>query len=168
MKWCLVFAGLKDLSRPADKLSVSQNVGASVPLRVRLRARAHGSWVVGYSTRGYGLHLGALLTSDHSRQLLACCCTSVAPIPRLAQLTRSCSPCALAGQLLRWLVGYGAARADCSVSRQPCSYAACETNASAAAIASPSSRRSRRPSRHDRYITASAALPYARRYLSAR
>ncbi|KAL1704564.1 hypothetical protein EV121DRAFT_280262 [Schizophyllum commune] len=26
MKWCLVAAGLKDLSRPADKLSVSQNV----------------------------------------------------------------------------------------------------------------------------------------------
>lgn len=28
MKWCLVAAGLKDLSRPADKLSMSQNVGA--------------------------------------------------------------------------------------------------------------------------------------------
>ena len=28
MKWCLVIAGLKDLSRPADKLSVSQNVGS--------------------------------------------------------------------------------------------------------------------------------------------
>jgi len=26
MKWCLVGAGLKDLARPADKLSVSQNV----------------------------------------------------------------------------------------------------------------------------------------------
>jgi len=26
MKWCLVGAGLKDMSRPADKLSVSQNV----------------------------------------------------------------------------------------------------------------------------------------------
>jgi len=26
MKWCLVGAGLKDLSRPADKLSVSQNL----------------------------------------------------------------------------------------------------------------------------------------------
>lgn len=26
MKWCLVIAGLKDLQRPADKLSVSQNV----------------------------------------------------------------------------------------------------------------------------------------------
>ncbi|CAE6420680.1 unnamed protein product [Rhizoctonia solani] len=25
MKWCLVAAGLKDMSRPADKLSVSQN-----------------------------------------------------------------------------------------------------------------------------------------------
>ncbi|THH08093.1 hypothetical protein EW145_g2937 [Phellinidium pouzarii] len=25
MKWCLVAAGVKDLSRPADKLSVSQN-----------------------------------------------------------------------------------------------------------------------------------------------
>lgn len=29
MKWCLVAAGLKDLSRPAEKLSVSQNLGAS-------------------------------------------------------------------------------------------------------------------------------------------
>ena len=27
MKWCLVAAGIKDLSRPADKLSVSQNLG---------------------------------------------------------------------------------------------------------------------------------------------
>ena len=27
MKWCLVAAGLKDLNRPAEKLSVSQNVG---------------------------------------------------------------------------------------------------------------------------------------------
>jgi hypothetical protein len=27
MKWCLVAAGLKDLARPADKLSVNQNVG---------------------------------------------------------------------------------------------------------------------------------------------
>jgi len=26
MKWCLVAAGLKDINRPADKLSVSQNV----------------------------------------------------------------------------------------------------------------------------------------------
>lgn len=29
MKWCLVGAGLKDLSRPADKLSISQNLGES-------------------------------------------------------------------------------------------------------------------------------------------
>src|SRR5262245_831468 len=29
MKWCLVAAGVKDLNRPADKLSVSQNVGKS-------------------------------------------------------------------------------------------------------------------------------------------
>ena len=28
MKWCLVAAGVKDLNRPAEKLSVSQNVGA--------------------------------------------------------------------------------------------------------------------------------------------
>ena len=30
MKWCLVAAGLKDLNRPAEKLSVSQNIGVSV------------------------------------------------------------------------------------------------------------------------------------------
>ena len=34
MKWCLVAAGLKDLNRPAEKLSVSQNVGASPLLRL--------------------------------------------------------------------------------------------------------------------------------------
>jgi len=34
MKWCLVGAGLKDMTRPADKLSVSQNLGA------------HGWWLV--------------------------------------------------------------------------------------------------------------------------
>ena len=28
MKWCLVAAGLKDLARPAEKLSVPQNIGA--------------------------------------------------------------------------------------------------------------------------------------------
>lgn len=27
MKWCLVGAGIKDLGRPAEKLSVSQNLG---------------------------------------------------------------------------------------------------------------------------------------------
>ena len=27
MKWCLVLAGVRDLSRPADKLSTSQNLG---------------------------------------------------------------------------------------------------------------------------------------------
>ncbi|KAJ7188490.1 UPF0041-domain-containing protein [Mycena filopes] len=27
MKWCLVGAGLKDMTRPADKLSLSQNLG---------------------------------------------------------------------------------------------------------------------------------------------
>lgn len=31
MKWCLVAAGLKDLSRPADKLSLSQNIGVYEP-----------------------------------------------------------------------------------------------------------------------------------------
>jgi mitochondrial pyruvate carrier 2 len=27
MKWCLVAAGIKDLARPPEKLSVSQNIG---------------------------------------------------------------------------------------------------------------------------------------------
>jgi hypothetical protein len=31
MKWCLVAAGVKDLSRPAEKLSVSQNLGTVLP-----------------------------------------------------------------------------------------------------------------------------------------
>ena len=40
MKWCLVAAGLKDLTRPADKLSVSQNLGAFCRMRgLHLRLR---------------------------------------------------------------------------------------------------------------------------------
>ena len=38
MKWCLVGAGLKDLARPADKLSVSQNVGAYCAYSTRVAA----------------------------------------------------------------------------------------------------------------------------------
>lgn len=30
MKWCLVAAGLKDLNRPAEKLSVSQNTALTL------------------------------------------------------------------------------------------------------------------------------------------
>jgi len=37
MKWCLVAAGVNDLKRPAEKLSVSQNLGASsLPLVLSL------------------------------------------------------------------------------------------------------------------------------------
>jgi hypothetical protein len=35
MKWCLVIAGVKDLNRPADKLSVSQNLGAFFRYRTK-------------------------------------------------------------------------------------------------------------------------------------
>jgi hypothetical protein len=39
MKWCLVAAGVNDLRRPADKLSLSQNAGTPYtryPQRARL------------------------------------------------------------------------------------------------------------------------------------
>jgi len=41
MKWCLVGAGLKDMTRPADKLSVSQNLGAYGSLTVNCYSNVH-------------------------------------------------------------------------------------------------------------------------------
>lgn len=69
MKWCLVLAGVKDLSRPADKLSVSQNFGEVF-------------WYfagVGHAERSacsfgcHGFHLGAVLVGYHSSELQLSC-----------------------------------------------------------------------------------------------
>lgn len=47
MKWCLVAAGIKDLSRPADKLSVSQNLGMHRLLAVELHLIAFPAALAG-------------------------------------------------------------------------------------------------------------------------
>jgi len=65
MKWCLVAAGLKDLTRPADKLSVSQNIGASYfPYCLR-----YGYLNRPASPRWNGFHLGPLLARHYTREL---------------------------------------------------------------------------------------------------
>jgi hypothetical protein len=68
MKWCLVAAGLKDMSRPADKLSASQNIGASakhtcVFMFSYLPTSSGGNWI----------HLGAIFSCHHTSQLQPGC-----------------------------------------------------------------------------------------------
>ena len=84
MKWCLVAAGLKDWSRPAEKLSVSQNVGACRLLQQPMwqscscisipHSHEHAAIVLSTtfcvnSTRRNWFHLGPLLNGHYSRQL---------------------------------------------------------------------------------------------------
>lgn len=65
MKWCLVAAGLKDLNRPAEKLSVSQNLGVSVndlyhDVYIHLHPLSFGS---------DGIDLGAVFICHYTSQL---------------------------------------------------------------------------------------------------
>jgi Mitochondrial pyruvate carriers len=64
IKWVLIGAGLADLARPANKLSVYQ-----VPLLLRNSILDHPS-LVERSPAGHWEHLDTLLPSDHPRQLL--------------------------------------------------------------------------------------------------
>jgi hypothetical protein len=63
MKWCLVGAGLKDLARPPEKLSVSQNVGACTLVHWRV------SFKSSFSTHRNGYYLGTILFCHHPSQL---------------------------------------------------------------------------------------------------
>jgi hypothetical protein len=64
MKWALVAAGLKDLARPVEKLSVSQNLGEHPFFRTP-------GWRTepGNSPGWNGIHLGSLLFGDNTNQL---------------------------------------------------------------------------------------------------
>ncbi|KAH9940410.1 UPF0041-domain-containing protein [Epithele typhae] len=66
MKWCLVMAGLKDLSRPADKLSMSQNLALAATGVIWVRY----SFVitpVNYSLAAVNLFVGATGISQMAR-----------------------------------------------------------------------------------------------------
>ena len=65
MKWALVGAGVKDLGRPAEKLSVSQNLGQSEYLRFRFHKRLN-LW---YSSCCHWIHLGEVLVCHYPSQL---------------------------------------------------------------------------------------------------
>ena len=82
MKWCLVAAGVKDLTRPADKLSVSQNVGPSLSI---LSFDAYGADSALVSLGCYRVHLGPLLPGYHPYKLQFGCCS----YPLLAPFCRS-------------------------------------------------------------------------------
>ena len=70
MKWCLVAAGLKDLNRPADKLSVSQNVGE---YRLMLSDILNAFISRIYSPGVHRIHLGSLLLRHYTHQPQSCC-----------------------------------------------------------------------------------------------
>ena len=69
MKWCLVLAGIKDLSRPADKLSMSQNLGAFFRYRTR---GGHSEYSVLVSRNSFGsdgFHLGSIFARYYPSEL---------------------------------------------------------------------------------------------------
>ena len=69
MKWCLVLAGVKDLSRPADKLSMSQNLGAFLRYRTR-GGRSECFVLVSRNSFGSdGFHLGSVLAGYYPSEL---------------------------------------------------------------------------------------------------
>jgi len=73
MKWCLVAAGVKDLGRPADKLSVSQNLALAATGVIWVRY----SFVikpVNYSLAAVNLFVG---------------CTGIGQLVRIANHRRS-------------------------------------------------------------------------------
>jgi hypothetical protein len=104
MKWCLVGAGLKDLTRPADKLSVSQNLGKPLPTSQLKSPDFHCSF------GRHGIHLGAILIRDHTRKLQFGCCMTSSLLTETALTIRL-------GQLLRRIVRSQSTRTNCPVSR---------------------------------------------------
>ena len=70
MKWCLVAAGVNDLKRPAEKLSVSQNLGASSLPFVMSSVSKQNDLQSLYSFGRYWYDLGTLLSGHHPHQLL--------------------------------------------------------------------------------------------------
>jgi len=74
MKWCLVIAGLKDLQRPAEKLSFSQNFGV-YPFSVACTILIYQT-----SPRRYRIYLGAILTRYHPRELQPGRCAFLLPL----------------------------------------------------------------------------------------
>lgn len=79
MKWCLVAAGIKDLTRPADKLSVSQNVGAYFA-SMGSHALQESNFILNASPRRDWLYLGSVFPGYHSYQLQLGCGTSFRPV----------------------------------------------------------------------------------------
>lgn len=74
MKWCLVAAGINDLKRPAEKLSVSQNLGASsTSISLVSRSPMDNDLQPLYSFGRYRYDLGTLLSGHHAYQLLFGC-----------------------------------------------------------------------------------------------
>jgi len=74
MKWCLVAAGIKDLNRPAEKLSVSQNLGAPLVTSFWDMAPLTRPTFTVCSIIRHGLHMGALFDGHHSNQLQSGSC----------------------------------------------------------------------------------------------
>lgn len=71
MKWCLVGAGLKDLQRPAEKLSLSQNVG-ELPHQIH-RSMPWLTLCYPLSFSGNRIYLGPVFSGHYTSQLQSGC-----------------------------------------------------------------------------------------------
>lgn len=70
---CLVAAGIKDMSRPAENISIPQNIGRRTHAR-RQRSSLHAhsfSSLCSCSPHNHWPHLGQVFLCHHARQLLA-------------------------------------------------------------------------------------------------
>ena len=92
MKWGLVAAGVNDLKRPAEKLSVSQNLGAfSLPVTSLVSKELVNNHVQPlFSFGSYWYDLGTLLAGHHPHQLLFGCGKLVLPIHCFSTFSHAC------------------------------------------------------------------------------
>jgi hypothetical protein len=74
-KWALVAAGVKDLGRPAEKLSLNQNIALAATGFIWVSNPDHPSpfLVIGQLT-DMSMVVGSILIRDYSRQLFFSCC----------------------------------------------------------------------------------------------
>jgi hypothetical protein len=80
MKWCLVAAGLKDLQRPAEKLSVNQNLGKILDFVIDIQRPCSSSSFLSApfgrnSSSLHWVHLGQIFDGHYTNQLQSWCRT---------------------------------------------------------------------------------------------
>lgn len=114
MKWCLVLAGVKDLRRPADKLSVSQNLGELFRRSVGIGHVEHSA-LIALAATGFIWVRYSLVITPVNYSLAAVRVVGYA-------LEIACWTHSRLGQLLRWGHWPWTISAYCSVGLILCSF----------------------------------------------